>query len=260
MIGFLLKKTFYDLWDNMFRIVLLNIGFFIIVAFLVFIPSLAGNFFNSVPLAMVLSALGILCCSTYLAAEALCVSTISDYGIFGFKDFFRNLKTAWKPGLVAGLFVFILYIVVSLVMPFYLSIESPVGVALTAVIFWVSVFAVLSFQFYFTVYSRLGKNLIKSLKKCIIISLDNSGFSIFLLINNIIVLALSVIFVFLFPGPAGVLLYLDEALRIRILKYDWLEENPEANRRKIPWDAILIDEREKVGTRSFRHFIFPWKD
>jgi hypothetical protein len=69
---------------------------------------------------------------------------------------------------------------------------------------------------------------------------------------------------FLLPGPAGLLLFLDEALRLRLLKYDWLEANPDTTgskkRRQIPWDAILIEEREKTGDRSFRSFIFPWKD
>jgi hypothetical protein len=58
------------------------------------------------------------------------------------------------------------------------------------------------------------------------------------------------------------------------MKYDWLEENakepalageaadPAAKpkRPQIPWDALLIDERERTGTRSFKSFIFPWKD
>jgi hypothetical protein len=65
---------------------------------------------------------------------------------------------------------------------------------------------------------------------------------------------------FLFPGPAGILLYLDEAMRLRIFKYDWLEANPGENRRKIPWDTLLIDDRERTGTRSLKNFIFPWKD
>jgi hypothetical protein len=73
-------------------------------------------------------------------------------------------------------------------------------------------------------------------------------------------MVLSMFLGFLAPGPAGVLLFLDEGLRLRLLKYDWLEANPDANRRKVPWDALLIEEREKTGTRSFKNFIFPWKD
>jgi hypothetical protein len=62
----------------------------------------------------------------------------------------------------------------------------------------------------------------------------------------------------LLPGPGGLLLFLDEALRIRLLKYDWLEANP--GRKKIPWNTLLEDDREKTGSRSIKGLIFPWKD
>jgi len=93
-----------------------------------------------------------------------------------------------------------------------------------------------------------------------LISLDNTGLAIFLFVHNILALMLSVVLVFMFPGPAGVLLYIDEAVRLRLLKYDYLEANPGANRKKIPWDALLIEERDKTGSRTFKNFIFPWKD
>jgi hypothetical protein len=73
-------------------------------------------------------------------------------------------------------------------------------------------------------------------------------------------LPLTALLGFLAPGPAGLLLFHDEALRLRLLKYDWIEANPNENRRKVPWDALLIDERDKTGTRSLKNFIFPWKD
>jgi hypothetical protein len=260
MVGFLIRKTFYDLWDNLFKIVLINVGFILIMAFLVFIPPLAANLGGSSALETALIIFGLLCCFIYLAAAALCVKPVSDYGFFSFGDFFKSLKTAWRPGLVMGFFALLLYLAASVIIPFYLGMESPIGLVFASIVFWLSVFGLLSFQFYFTVYSRLSNNLFKALKKCVIISLDNTGFSIFSLILNIVVLILSFILAFLFPGPAGILLFLDEALRLRLLKYDWLEANPEANRRKIPWDELLIEEREKTGTRTFKNFIFPWKD
>jgi len=255
-----MKKSLYDLWDNMFRIVVLNIGFIATTAFPIFVPSLVGGFFNSAAPVIALTVVGIFICTTYLSAAALCVSSISDYHTFGLGDFIKNLKTAWKPGLITGLFVIVLYLLLTFILPFYIGLASPVGLVLTAFVFWVSVFAVLSLQYYLAVYSRLGKNIKKSFKKCMIISMDNTGFSLFLLLHNIVVFVISVVLLLLFPGPAGILLYLDEALRLRLLKYDWLEENPQANRRKIPWDALLIADREKTGSRTLKNFIFPWKD
>ena len=257
MIGFLVKKNFFDLWDNIFKIVLINLGFIISLAFPVFVPSLL----EAVP-ALSLGALliGILWCCIYLSAAALTLKAVSDYGNFGFADFFGNLKSTWPMGLVLGGFVFIAFMLCTVVIPFYLSMESMIGLLLAAVVFWTLVAAVLAFQFFFAVRSRLDTHPLVIIKKCLIIFFDNPGFCIFTLIHSVVVLILSVFLGFLVPGPAGVLLFLDEGLRLRLLKYDWLEANPDANRRKIPWDALLIEEREKTGTRSLKNFIFPWKD
>lgn len=260
MIGFLLRKTFYDLWDNIFRIVFINLGFIALAAFFFFLTASASRFFDFFALEAALSVFGILVCSIYLAAAAISVRSISDYGSFGFVDFLKNFKAAWPAGLTMGFVVLFLFLGAFVIIQFYLGINSLFGLALAAIVFWLTIFALLAFQFYFSAYSRLGSKIIKSFKKCAIISMDNSGFSVFLFLHNAVVLIFSFVLVLLFPGPAGVLLYIDEALRLRLLKYDWLEANPEADRRKIPWDVLLMEEREKTGTRSFKDFIFPWKD
>jgi len=64
----------------------------------------------------------------------------------------------------------------------------------------------------------------------------------------------------LLPGLAGLALGSDVALKLRLHKYDWLEAHPDANRRKIPWDDLLEEDRELVGKRTFRGMFFPWKD
>ncbi|MCL2720475.1 MAG: hypothetical protein FWD47_03950 [Treponema sp.] len=261
MIGFLIKKTLYDLWDNLFKVVILNLGFLVCTAIPVFLPMLGLLFSESEGLFIALTILGIFVCSIYLSSVSFVIRAISDYGTFTFREFANAFKAAWKSGIVVGILLILFFYIVTDVLRFYWEMENPVvGLALTSIVFWLTVFAVLSFQFYFTVYARLGQNIKKTFKKCMLINMDNTGMSVFLIIHNTIVLALSVIFIFLFPGPVGVLLYLDEAIRLRLLKYDWLEANPDANRRKIPWDAILIEERERTGNRTLKNLIFPWKD
>jgi len=260
MIGFLIKKSFFDLWDNMFRIALLNMGFIASLAIPIFLPGLIP-----IPVLSVLAqAAGILWCFVYLAAAALSVKALSDYGVFGFSDFLANLKKGIKPGVALGLTGFLLYAITKSAIPFYLQMRSLTGLFLAAVIFWTMVAVVCSFQFFFAIRARLDTKLAKIFKKCFIISFDNPGFAIYSLLHTIVMLIPSFAFALLMPGPAGILLFLDEALRLRLLKYDWLEAHPDETdskkRRKIPWDEILIEEREKTGTRSFRSFIFPWKD
>ncbi|MDR0443619.1 MAG: hypothetical protein LBH44_09455 [Treponema sp.] len=254
MIGFLIRKTIYDLWDNMFRIVLINVGFLIVSA----IPVGLHFLFKLPPEIMLI--LGIILCSVYLSAAALSVKTISDYSSFGFGDFFAAFKDALPAGLAMSVVIILLFLMAGTVIPFYLTIDSPIGLLLAALVFWVMIFALLSLQFYFAVRARLATNLFKIFKKCFLVSLDNTGLAVFSLLHNFAALLLSAVFAFLFPGPGGILLFLDEALRLRLLKYDWLEANPGSDRRKIPWDALLIEEREKTGIRSLKNFIFPWKD
>jgi len=239
----------------------LNIGFLVCVTIPIFLPMLAGKFIDSLALDLALLAFGILVCSVYLSAVSYTVGSISDYSTFTFKEFFLNFKHSWLAGLVMGGFVFLVFLVATVVIPFYFNMQPlAAGLILLVIILWTTVFALFSFQFYFSVYARLGKSIKKSIKKCLLISLDNTGLSIFIFIHNIIGLVISAILAFMFPGPAGILLYIDEALRLRLLKYDWLEANPDEDRKKIPWDVLLIEEREKTGTRSFRNLIFPWKD
>jgi hypothetical protein len=260
MIGFLIKKTFFDFWDNMFRMVLVNMGFIASLAIPIFLPGLIP-----VPLLSILVfAAGLLWCFVYLAAAALSVKAVSDYGVFGFSDFLANLKEGWKTGLALGITGFLLYIVARNAIPFYLRLNSLFGLFLAAVIFWTMATVIFSLQFFFAIRARLDTKLVKVFKKCFIIFFDNPGFAIYSFLHTIVILILSAVLALLLPGPAGILLFLDEAMRLRLLKYDWLDANPDetgsTKRRKIPWDAILIDEREKTGTRSFRNFIFPWKD
>jgi len=260
MIGFLIKKAFYDFWDNMFRMVLMNLGFLASVAIPIFLPGLIPV----MPLSLLVFAAGLLWCFVYLAAVALSVKTVSDYGIFGFSDFLTNLKEGWKSGVALGVTGFLLFIIARNSIPFYLQMQSIFGLFLAAMIFWIIVTAVCSLQFFFAIRARLDTKLAKIFRKCLLVFFDNPGLAIYLLLHTIILLVLSAVLAFLLPGPAGILLFFDEALRLLLLKYDWLDANPDETgskkRRKIPWDAILIDEREKTGTRSLKNFIFPWKD
>ncbi|MDR2633021.1 MAG: hypothetical protein LBC51_05275 [Treponema sp.] len=257
MIGFLLKKTFFDLWDNLFRVALLNLGFLASVAIPLFIPPLL----QSLPvLGMLVLAVGILWCFVYLAASGLSLKSISDYGSFGFGDFLMQVKQAWPMGIVMAGFAVLGGILFRVVIPFYLGLGSVIGLLLAVILFWTAVLGILSLQFFLPIRARLDTKLSKIIKKCLLIFFDNPLFCIFSFVYCLLSLVLSVFLGFLFPGPAGVFLYLDEALRLRLLKYDWLEVNADAKRRPIPWDVLLIDEREKTGSRSLRSFIFPWKD
>jgi hypothetical protein len=67
MIGFLIKKTFFDLWDNLFRIALVNLGFVVSAA----IPILLPTVLSDIPLlALAAIVLGMFWCVLYLVANS----------------------------------------------------------------------------------------------------------------------------------------------------------------------------------------------
>ena len=80
MTVFLLKKTFFDLWDNAFRVALLNIGFIASLVFFLLLNRLL-EVFSPLPSAVsgLIFLLAAAWYSVYLAAAALCVKNISDF-------------------------------------------------------------------------------------------------------------------------------------------------------------------------------------
>jgi hypothetical protein len=253
MFGFLVKKTFYDLWDNLFKTALVNLGFLTL--------SLGGILLSLLfdpPLSAGIVALCLLCCCVYLAAASLCLKSLSDYGSFGFADFFHSLAAAWPAGLLLGALCFFGFFLVLMAIPFYFSLGSFAGLLLGCFLLWTVLIAALALQFFLPIRARLDARPGKIIKKCFLILFDNTLFCVFSGAASLAILALSLPLFMLLPGPAGLLLFLDEALRIRLLKYDWLEAHP--GHKKIPWNSVLEEDRERTGTRSIKGLIFPWKD
>ncbi|MDR2659121.1 MAG: hypothetical protein LBC27_03930 [Spirochaetaceae bacterium] len=259
MIGFLLKKTFFDLWDNALRLAVVNIGFAVSVLFFLLIHWILEIF---APIPSVVSAviffLGVLWCSAYLAATAMCVRKISDYASFGFNDFLDSLRSVWMCGIFYGIFVCISSIVFVFIIPFYLLLNSAAGLLIASFFFWTFAALITVFQYFFPVRARLSVKTTNIIKKCFLLFIDNPLFFIGTICLTLVIFIISMFTAFLLPGPAGILLFLDEALRLRLLKYDWLEQN--AGSKYIPWKTVLNEDREKHGKRALNSLLFPWKN
>jgi hypothetical protein len=255
MFGFLIKKTFYDLWDNLFPLALVNLALLTLLFAGFVVPPLLNA---AAPLSLAIMALCLLCCGVYLAAASLCLKALSEYGSFGFADFLHNLAAAWPAGLLLGALWLLGVFLTVLAIPFYISLDSFAGLLLGCFLLWTMLTVTLALQFYLPIRARLDTKPGKIIKKCFLILFDNTGFCVLAGAASVAILGLSLPLFLLLPGPAGLLLFLDEALRLRLLKYDWLEAHP--GERKIPWDALLEEEREKTGTRTIKGLIFPWKD
>ncbi|MBU1079784.1 MAG: hypothetical protein KKB59_04780, partial [Spirochaetes bacterium] len=202
---------------------------------------------------------GVAWCCVYLAGAAGAVTAVSDYGGFGLMEFLRALKRSWMTGLAAAAGAVALTLIASAAIPFYLSFRNMPGFLAAALLFWVIAATALAAQFFLSVSARVDRRPSRAVKLCFLMLLESPGFCALAALQSLALLGLSLFLAFLLPGPGAVLLFLDEAVRLRVLRDEWLAAHPEADRRRTPWGEILAEERERTGTRSLRNFLFPWK-
>jgi uncharacterized membrane protein YesL len=257
MVGFFIKKSFFDGWDHLFSLILLNLGF-ILVLYLGFV--LPGSLGAPGWAVAAVAAIALAALSVWLSACVFALRGPSDFGSMHFRELWGFVKQGLVPGLQIGGIAVLGYFVVSVALPFYLQIGGIVGALAAGVIFWCAVILALALQYYLPLRARLGGGLRKNLRKSFLLFFDNPGFSIFLFLYNAATLVLSLLLAFLIPGFAGVALAQDVALRLRLYKYDWLEAHPEAKRRDVPWDELLAEDRDLVGKRTLKGMFFPWKE
>lgn len=258
MFGFLIKKAFFDTWDNFLPIVLYNIGFIALLAIPAALPSALAATGPAVQLTVLV--VGVLTLFLYLAGLFGVARAISTYEQPTLRLFVDSVRTHGAAALAFG-GMFVLHLaLLSLAVPFYAATGEWLGLFSLAVLFWVSVAWWLAFQYLLPLRTRLGDRIGKCLRKSLLLVFDNVLFSIGLAIGALVIAVISVITAMLVFGPGGLAVWYQDALKLRMLKYDYIEENPDRSRRAIPWDALLIDERERVGKRTLRGFIFPWKD
>jgi len=260
MIGFFIKKAFYDGWDNLLQILVLNI---------VIVLLGAGGFFLAQEIsASIVLSMGILVVTVAIEgiifmAVSEVMARIADFKSFTFMDLVTAVRNTWLHGLLYTALCGGVFLVFTVTMPYYAGLNNMFGFVLAVMLFWIAVITVLAIQWFLPIRSQLEKNFLKALKKCFIIFFDNPGFSLFMFFYSAVVLLLSCVLVLIVPGFAGVILAQNDAFRLRMYKYDWIEKNSELDfktaRKQIPWEDLLAEDDEIVGKRTIKSFFFPWK-
>jgi len=259
MFFLLLKKSFFDAWDNLGAMIMGNIGFFIVTALglwpmmkVLENGNLSGFFILIILIPAIYIALGII---------SAVMSRIVDYQRFSWSEIPETLKGTWQSSTLMALLSTGFFAMSIFGITYYSSMKSMLGLAASALLFWITVGVYFTLIWFYPVRNRLSGDFRKSLKKSALIMFDNLFLTVFLgffmIPVNIILWPMTAFGAF---GPAGIQLYMNSALRLLIFKYDWLEENPEAKRKEIPWYELLVDEKERVGKRSLKGMIFPWKE
>ena len=261
MIGFFIKKNFFDGWDHFLPLTLFNIVFILII----FLFFTLAYLLSSIP---VLSLLSLFICTILMGILLLAVSNLmsclADYKSFSFKEIEEAIKCTWQHGCLFALIETLCWIVVGAAVPYYFSFKNFLGLFLGVSVLWIFAVIQLSLLWFFPIRSRLEPDFRKCLKKCFIVFFDNTGFTLFMVLYSFLLIVLTPFLAFLAPGFSGLLLAWNNAFKLRMYKYDWIEQHPEIPiqhvRKQIPWDELLAEDRETVGTRTIRNFIFPWKD
>ncbi|MCQ2596677.1 MAG: hypothetical protein MJ181_02420 [Treponema sp.] len=271
MFGFLIKKNFCDGWDNLFILLIVNLVF-LLGGVAVFAGWYAVVQFSPASdnelLSFIIIALGIILLFIVYSIVAFSfgeqAAVIADFGGVHIADFFKTIPSVLKDACLFGLMCAGITIVSIIGIRWYFTQGSYLYLFMGCVFIWFDVFAVITLQWFIAVRSLLHNNFKKCLKKSLILMLDNTSFSFALAFYDFILVLFSIFFMGLFPSVAGIMINRLNALRLRMYKYDYLELHPELKtkreRNDIPWEELIYEDRETLGPRKFRTFIFPWKD
>lgn len=268
MIGFFIKKNFCDGWDHILWIIVFNLlsSALLVAGYLgiSFIAGLADTTAIFLALSIVFAIVIFFLLNCLLSSISMECTRIVNFSSVEYKNVFTHLFDDWKDSACLTLVLAAAVLIGAFVIPWYLEQGTMIGILLSAFIAWFLIIGLLALQWYFPLKSQLKGGFKKTFKKCFLIFFDNTGFSIFMFLYNLFLAALSPFLAFLMPSFAGIIMAQNNALRLRMYKYDWMEEHPgltpkEAN-KLVPWDELLADDKETLGPRSFRSFIFPWKD
>ena len=271
MIRLFLRKTFYDIWDCFLYSLLFN--------FIITMIGGAGLWvigrLSSTLAQVAVAAAFFLAGGALLTAYSQLYGQVSDYRSFSFKEAFAALKMSWQAGLKFFALLFLALLLLAFSVPFYFSMMTLPGLLLGCLLLWILLLCLAALQWFLPVYYRLNKDFKTCLRKSFILFFDNAGFSLFLLVFSVILIGLSFFLGFLIPGWTAVLIAQQDALRLRMFKYDWLEEEekkaleagedaagnlrPQGKKPRVPWSELLADEDENVGHRTLKSFFMPWK-
>ena len=258
MFLFAIKKAFFDLWDHLFFALAVNLVFTLGVLGLMSLSFLVAGagpvgalLFTPVPFVVAAVLGGI---ATFWARD------IVANGAARFADFVPHLATSWKASLAFGLGWLVLFAGFLFGVPFYQSINPIVGFIFGVVMAWLLFFGAGMSLYYPGLNAQVEGKILKLAKKSFLVFLANPGTSLAMALVLLVSLFLTVLTLGFFPGILGISIWLQVCFRFVMTKYEWIEANPDANPKQVPWSVLLAEDMEKVGPRSLKNMIFPWKD
>lgn len=279
MFGFFVKKNFWDSWENIGHIVIVNM---VPLAVVVALSFLGLNLFSSESQVSYVSLkffLFIMLASVLLSvcffAEGKNALGIASFGKGSFAEYIKSIPHVLKDAVLLGVVIGLLICVALISLPYYYRMWRPVaedgssaqtynfmGLVLMAFIGWFLLLTFLALQWFVPLQAMQGNKFIKALKKCYILLFDNLWFTVGVAAVNLFTVFLTVLSLGILGSVAGTVLTWTNALRLRMYKYDWQEVNPGLSQqelRNVPWKELLERDVATFGPHSFKSFFFPWR-
>jgi hypothetical protein len=256
MFLFLLKKTFYDAWDNIFSMILVNL----ILLLGISIIFISFQYFAASPLVLVLLLLTLLLLVSFIFSfAAKFFSRVVNSSVATFKHIPKTFVASLLPTLQFFLLAAVSLTILTVAFNFYAAMDTFLAVFAMGILFWITVVLVLGGQYFFGFIYLEEASIFEALKKSVMFALDNIVYSTLVFLAALAILFISAFTGFLLPGPGFISILFLNGVKLRMLKYRYLQEEGKT-KGKIPWRALLQEEKQKLGDRSLKGMIFPWKE
>lgn len=258
MIKFLIKKSFWDGWDNLIQSFVYNIACMAIVALYLIVVT---NFGQASMIDFFI-----------ITAVFLLLFTVFNFGLAGLTVQWSKYSPSWGQGFfsaikdnIANIVLFYILAVLSffcvtVLIPFYLNSMTFMGLFISFMEIWVLVVLFMAMQYYIPLCLTLkSKKPFFILKQCFILALDNKLFTLFVSIKTIFDFLLSALSFFFIPGLSFISLSHMDAVKLLHLRYRYMDEH-HTEKKDVNLYEMLKEEEENIGDRTFRMMFRPWRD
>jgi hypothetical protein len=252
MITFVLRKSFLHCWDNLYKLLCVNLCLALLVALYVYLASMQGGGYPGIVIIYLFNLL--------IGTTSVVAKKVSDYDPPDVSLFFLAARTVWKDALFFTVCFVLHGMVFDYVIPFYLTLGNRLaGLSLAMLLFWVCVTWWLAMIYYYPVRLRLNLPVFTAARKAFLLFIDNLSLSFAIFLLSAVSLVVSLVTSMLLPGISLMLVFHQVAGRTLLLKYHYLESHPRAQ-KDIPWGLLLKDDLKVIGGRPLKGIIFPWKE
>ncbi len=255
MLGFAIKKTFFDLWDNLFFAMTVNLCYTLVTLGL-FAAMYALGFFG----AFLFYPVPALAAAVLGGVASFWARDIAVSGSARFSDVLTRLGESWKTSLVFGAAWLVVAAGLVYGIPFYTHLNTVIGFVFGVIMIWAVFFLAGVGLFYPGLNAQIEPRIGKLFRKSLMVFLTQPLTSLVMALVFLLALVLSVFTFGFFPGIVGITLWFQVCFKFVMAKLEWIEANPEADRKHVPWRVILQEDMDKIGPRSLKGLIFPWKD